>query len=63
MKMNDCAVKKIKWWVEMDLVGCEYSGEIEVGADDTDEQIEEVVRDYVFNHVSWGWSNLDEAEG
>lgn len=46
---------KVLWHVEMGLQGCEMTGECEVDDDATDEEIEAVVREDVFNFVSWTW--------
>lgn len=49
-------MKTIQWAVEMGMQGCERSGEIEVEDDATEAEIDAMVRDEVFNYVSWGWS-------
>jgi hypothetical protein len=52
-------VKTIAWWSDAGFVGTERHGEVEVEDDATEQQIEDAVRDVVFNHFSWGW---DEKE-
>lgn len=44
------------WHVQNGLVGCKVSGELQVEADLTDDQIDESVRDHIDQHViEWGW--------
>jgi hypothetical protein len=38
------------------MQGADWSGEIEVEDSATDEEIDAIVRDEVFNIVSWGWT-------
>lgn len=54
--------RKIEWWIEMSIQGCARSGEIEFEDDATDEEIEEMVKEEVFNTVSWGWSEKPQVE-
>lgn len=46
----------IEWAVETSMQGGDWSGECEVDDDATDEQIDAIVREEVFNIVSWGWT-------
>ena len=52
----------IKWHFETGMQGSRQSGEIEVDDDATDEQIEDAVREEVFNIVSWGWTEKKSTE-
>ncbi len=46
---------RIKVWVALNLVGCERRGEIEVEDDFSEEEIEEAARDWMYEHIEWGW--------
>lgn len=48
-------MKIITWSVETPMQGANWSGEIEVDDTATDEEIGELVREEVFNIVSYGW--------
>lgn len=48
-------MRKIKWLVETGFAGCEHAGEFEVDDDATEEEIDDMVRDEMFNHISWSW--------
>jgi hypothetical protein len=48
-------MKKIKWHAETNMHGSRVEGETEVDDAATDEEIEDQVREEVFNVVSWGW--------
>jgi hypothetical protein len=43
-------------WSESGLTGCGRKDEIEIDDDSTDEQIEEAVREWFFEHNEYGWS-------
>jgi hypothetical protein len=51
----------IEWNLETSMQGADWSGEIEVDDDATDTQIDELVREEVFNIVSWGWTEKEKA--
>jgi hypothetical protein len=46
---------KIEVYVALNLVGCERRGTIEVDDDATDEEIEEMARDWLWDHIDWGF--------
>lgn len=46
---------KIKWTMSNGLVGCKISGEIDVDEHDSDDEIEEAVRDAVMERLEWEW--------
>jgi hypothetical protein len=50
-------VRIIKWWLETGKQGGAESGEIEVEDNATEKEIDLLVREEVFNIVSWGWSD------
>lgn len=52
-------MKLIKWWSNAGFAVSDRSGVIEVEDSATESEIEEDVRDAVFNHFSWGWSEAD----
>lgn len=49
-------MRTIEWNLETTMQGADWSGEIEVEDSATDEEIDAIVRDEVFNIVSWGWT-------
>lgn len=55
-------MRTIEWHIETTLQGADWSGEIEVEDNATDEDIDAEVREEVFNIVSWGWTEKDEAK-
>lgn len=48
-------MKTIEWTLETGMQGADRSDTIEVDDDATDEEIDALVREEVFNYVSWGW--------
>lgn len=46
---------KVRVWVSMNLVGCVRCDEIEVDDNATEEEVEESVRDWMFEHIEWGY--------
>lgn len=50
----------IEWSVETGFAGETYKGEIEVDDNATDEEIDELVREEVFNVIEWGWERKDD---
>ena len=49
-------MRTIHWSVEIGLAGCRQAGSVEVEDDATNEDIDAIVREEVFNLVEWGWS-------
>lgn len=49
-------VRKITWHSENGNVGSDRGDTIEVDDDATDEEIDAIIREEVFNYFSWGWS-------
>jgi hypothetical protein len=54
--------KEIKVYVAMGLVGCRRERTITVDADMTDDEIEDVARDTMFDIIEWGWCPVEESE-
>jgi hypothetical protein len=50
-------MRTIVWNLETSMQGANWDGEIEVEDDATDQEIDEMVREEVFNIISWGWSD------
>lgn len=48
-------MKIIEWHLETGMQGGDRSDTMEVEDDATDAEIDEMVREEVFNYVSWGW--------
>ena len=46
-------MKKIEWWLETPTFT--EKGEVEVEDGASEEEIEEIVKEEVFNLISWGW--------
>ena len=51
-------MRTIQWVLETGMQGGDRSDTVEVEDSATDEEIDEIVRDEVFNYVSWGWSDV-----
>lgn len=50
---------KIKAFVSMGLVGCKREEIIEVEEDD---DIDEAVREWMFNEIEWSWEKVEEPD-
>lgn len=50
----------IKWICERGVANDILRGEIEVDDNATDDEIEEIVREEVFNYISWSWEKDGE---
>jgi len=50
--------RKIKWYVETTMRGSRCEGETEVDDNATDDEVEQQVRDEVFNVAVWGWEEV-----
>lgn len=48
--------RKVTWSVEVSACSWSENGELEFDDDATDEEIDNEVREAVFNIVGWGWS-------
>lgn len=48
---------KIKAFVSMGLVGCKREEIIEV---ENDDDIDEAVREWMFNEIEWSWEKVEE---
>jgi hypothetical protein len=55
-------MREIHWFIEMSLEGCERSGVLMVEDNATDAEIEEEVRDEVFDKITWGWAEKGDDE-
>lgn len=51
---------KIRWICNTGFAGCNYEDEIEIKDDATDEEIEEMVKEEIFNYFSWSWCKVAE---
>ena len=49
----------IRAHVEMNLVGCRKEDEIEVPDDVDEDEIEEIVKDWLWDQVSFGWEKAN----
>jgi hypothetical protein len=50
---------KIKWIMNNGLCNCDQTGEIEVDDDATDAEIEEAVKEDMWNVVSLSWARAE----
>jgi hypothetical protein len=50
----DDEMKTVKWYCSIGLVGCRITGTIEVEADATDDDIDEMIREEVMQRLEWG---------
>lgn len=50
--------RRIEWSLETNMQGADWQGAFDVEDNATDEEINELVREEVFNIVSWGWTEV-----
>lgn len=50
-------MKVINGYVSVGLVGCRKEFKFEVEDDTSDDDIEELARDEMFNCIEWGWKH------
>lgn len=55
-------MKRIEVHVSVGLVGCRRKATIEVEDDCTDEEIEELAREALFEMIEWGWRPAEERK-
>lgn len=48
-------MRTVEWHLETGFVGGDREGEVEVDDNATGEEIEGIVREEVFNYISWSW--------
>lgn len=51
-------MRTIKWHSENGMQGSDREGEIEVEDDASDDEIDNEVREAVFDFFSWGWEEV-----
>lgn len=51
-------MRTIEWSLETGQQGGDWDGEIEVEDNATDAEIDVLVREEVFNIISWGWTDV-----
>lgn len=54
-------MRTIEWHIETGIQGADRSGTVEVDDDATEADIDAIVREEVFNFISWNWWE-EEAE-
>lgn len=47
---------RVKAYVNTGFVGCRHEEVLEFEDDATDEEIEEWVREWMYDRIEWGWS-------
>ena len=55
-------MRKISWNLETSQQGADWSGEIEVEDDATEDEIDDLVREEIFNIISWGWTEKEVSK-
>lgn len=48
-------MRTIRVTVSMGLVGCKRHGDFEIEDDATDDEIDEVAKEVLFNLIEWNW--------
>jgi len=49
-------MRTIEWHLETGFVGGDREGEVEVEDNATEQEIDAIIREEVFNFISWGWT-------
>jgi hypothetical protein len=52
-------MRKIEAYLSVGLVGCKRNEIFEVEDDATDEEIEEIIKEWVYELVEWGWQTVE----
>ena len=55
-------MRKIKLWVETGIIGGEHEEIIEVKDDITEEDLDELAIEFMWDHVECGWEEVKEEE-
>lgn len=55
-------MKIVEWHTETGMQGADWDGEVEVEDNATEDEIDAIVREEVFNIVSWSWVFRDVAD-
>jgi len=53
-------MRKVKLWIDTGYVGANYEEVIEVEDDCSEEELEEIAKDYLYNYIYFGWYEVDE---
>ena len=51
-------MKTISWILNTGYIGCSHEGTFEIDENATEAEIEEAVKEEVFNEISWGWEEV-----
>ena len=54
-------MKKIVMWIDTGYVGANYEDEVEFDDDASESLIDECARDFLNNHIDYGWYIKDET--
>lgn len=52
-------MKKVKVWINTGFAGAKHQDVFEFDDDATDDEIDEEVKDWLFNKIEYGWVELD----
>lgn len=53
---------KIRVYVSTNYVGSECSDELEVDDDCTDDDLDDIARDWMFEQIEWGWDKVADKD-
>lgn len=60
--VNEVVMKKYKWHLSIGLVGVNQEGVVEVPDNATDTEIDEAVKEEVFNYIDWSYWPADRDD-
>ena len=55
-------MRKIRAYLNTDLVGCTFEEEFEVDNNASEDEIEEMAKEALFDHIDWGWNEVVDSE-
>lgn len=53
-------MRKFKWWLNTGLAGCTIRDEITVDDTLNENEIDEIIKQEVFNEIDWGYEEVSE---
>lgn len=51
-------MRKIRVYLNTDLAGCTIEDEFEVDDNASNDEIEEMAKESMFDHIDWGWEEI-----
>ncbi len=55
-------MRTIEWTISTGFVGAEHKGEFEVPDDTDDEEIDEIIREEVWEYIHFSWEDISKKE-